>query len=58
MVHPTQNRLVTVVYDHPPVDNADSAARINNHLLVLLENLRSSDDLQAAAAEGEAPAED
>ena len=57
MVHPTQNRLVTLVYDHPPVDRADSAARINNHLLVLLENLRSSDDLQAAAAEGEAQTE-
>ena len=58
MVHPTQNRVLTLVYDHPVVDNADSAARINNHLLMLLENLRSSDDLQAAAAEGEAPAED
>ncbi len=58
MVHPTENRLVTLVYDHPPVDRADSAARINNHLLVLLENLRSSDDLRAAMAEGEAPAED
>ncbi len=57
MVHPTENRLVTLVYDHPPVDRADSAARINNHLLVLLENLRSSDDLQAAAAEGEAQTE-
>ena len=57
MVHPTQNRVLTLVYDHPVVDNADSAARINNHLLMLLENLRSSDDLQAAAAEDEAPAE-
>ena len=57
MVHPTENRLVTLVYDHPPVDRADSAARINNHLLVLLENLRSSDDLQTAAAEGEAQPE-
>ena len=54
MVHPTQNRLVTLVYDHPPVDRADSAARINNHLLVLLENLRSSGDLQAAAEDGAA----
>ncbi len=51
MVHPMQNRLVTLVYDHPVVDNPDSAARINNHLLVLLENLRSSDDLQAAAGD-------
>ena len=56
MVHPTQNRVLTLVYDHPVVDNADTAARINNHLLMLLENLRSSDDLQAAAAEDEAPA--
>ena len=56
MVHPTQNRILTLVYDHPVVDNADTAARINNHLLMLLENLRSSDDLQAAAAEDEAPA--
>ncbi len=51
MVHPTANRLVTLVYDHPVVDNADSAARINNHLLILLESLRTSDDLQAEAAD-------
>ena len=49
MVHPMQNSLVTLVYDHPLVDNADSAARINNHLLMLLENLRTADDLLAEA---------
>lgn len=49
MVHPAENRVLTLVYDHPVVDNADSAARINNHLLVLLENLRSAEELQSAA---------
>ncbi len=54
MVHPMENRLVNLVYDHPPGDNADTAARVNNHLLVLLEHLRSWEDLQAADEDGEA----
>lgn len=54
MVHPSENRLVTLVYDHPVVDNTDSAARINNHLLVLLESLRTSDDLLAEIADNDA----
>ncbi len=47
MVHPLENRLVSLVYDHPPGDDADTKARINNHLLVLLENLRTVDDPRA-----------
>ena len=54
MVHPMENRLVNLVYDHPPGDNADTAARVNNHLLVLLEHLRSWEDMQAADEDGEA----
>ena len=54
MVHPMENRLVNLVYDHPPGDNEDTKARINNHLLVLLENLRSWEDMQAADEDGEA----
>ncbi len=54
MVHPLENRLVTFVYDHPAVDNADSAARFNNHLLFLLESLRTSDELLAEAADSAA----
>ncbi len=53
MVHPMENRLVNLVYDHPPGDNADTAARVNNHLLVLLEHLRSWEDMQAADEDGE-----
>ncbi|MYF95244.1 MAG: hypothetical protein F4210_07005 [Holophagales bacterium] len=49
MVHPMENRLVNLVYDHPPGDNADTAARVNNHLLVLLEHLRSWEDMPADA---------
>jgi len=47
MVHPMENRLVNLVYDHPPGDNTDTAARVNNHLLVLLEHLRSWEDMPA-----------
>ena len=54
MVHPMENRLVNLVYDHPPGDNTDTAARVNNHLLVLLEHLRSWEDMQAADEDGEA----
>lgn len=54
MVHPMENRLVNLVYDHPPGDNADTAARVNNHLLVLLEHLRSWEDMQAPDEDGEA----
>ena len=52
MVHPMENRLVTLVYDHPVVDDADSAARINNHLLILLESLRTADDMRAEDEDG------
>ena len=51
MVHPLENRLVNLVYDHPPGDQADTAARVNNHLLVLLEHLRTADELLEAAEE-------
>ncbi|MDE2689076.1 MAG: hypothetical protein OXI49_01045 [Acidobacteriota bacterium] len=54
MVHPMENRLVNLVYDHPPGDNADTAARVNNHLLVLLEHLRSWEDMASADGDGEA----
>ncbi len=54
MVHPMENRLVNLVYDHPPGDNTDTAARVNNHLLVLLAHLRSWEDMQAADEDGEA----
>ncbi len=36
MLHPIENRLVTLAYEHPAGSDADSAARINNHMLVLL----------------------
>ena len=52
MEHPLENRFVNLVYDHPVVDNTDSAARINNHLLILLESLRTAEDMQAEAEDG------
>ena len=54
MVHPLENRLVNLVYDHPAGDNADTAARVNNHLLILLENLATSDEVLAADSDGAA----
>ncbi len=44
-VHPMQNRLVSLVYDHPPGNDDDTKARLNNHLFILLENLRSLEEL-------------
>ena len=57
MVHPLENRVVSLVYDHPPGDNADTAARVNNHLLILLENFRTADELLAEDGDGEGAAE-
>ncbi len=58
MVHPNDNRILSIVYNHPFVDNADTTTRINNHLLVLLEQVRGANEVQAeidargGAAEG------
>lgn len=55
MLHPLENRLVTIVSQHPAGDDKDTSARINNHLLVLLEKLGTAD---APAPADEAGTED
>lgn len=56
MLHPLENRLVTIVSQHPAGEDEDTSARINNHLLMLLTEMDLADAAPAAEDGAEDPA--